>query len=46
MMLIRDYGIDPAKIEAVGFGESKPIDDNGNFQGRQNNRRVDFRVIR
>jgi outer membrane protein OmpA-like peptidoglycan-associated protein len=46
MMLIRDHGIDPAKIEAVGFGESKPIDDNGNFQGRQNNRRVDFRVIR
>ncbi|MGE0174156.1 MAG: OmpA family protein [Oligoflexales bacterium] len=45
-ILISQYGLDPHKVEAVGYGESRPIADNGNFQGRQDNRRVDFRIMR
>jgi outer membrane protein OmpA-like peptidoglycan-associated protein len=43
--MVKVLGLDPAKIKAVTFGERKPIADNGNYQGRQLNRRVVFRVF-
>jgi outer membrane protein OmpA-like peptidoglycan-associated protein len=38
------YGIDVAKMEKIGHGESKPIDSNDNEKGRANNRRVEIFV--
>ncbi len=37
-------GIDPAKIRAVGIGESRPIAPNDTSDGRANNRRVEIIV--
>lgn len=38
-------GIDPARLEAVGYGETKPIDTNKTSEGRERNRRVEFTII-
>lgn len=47
---IRDYlltkGISPTRIKTEGFGSSRPIETNDTPEGRQKNRRVEFRVIR
>jgi OOP family OmpA-OmpF porin len=37
-------GIDAARLSAVGFGESRPIADNGTADGRSQNRRIQFVV--
>lgn len=41
-----EMGLPAAKAKAIGYGESKPIANNGNFQGRAMNRRVEFRIER
>jgi outer membrane protein OmpA-like peptidoglycan-associated protein len=33
-------GIDASRIDTIGFGETKPIDNNGTAKGRRNNRRA------
>jgi len=37
--------IDPGRMEAVGFGEEKPIDNNATAKGRANNRRTEFNIV-
>lgn len=44
--LVKRYGLDGSRIRTIGYGESRPIADNGNFQGRQQNRRVEFELVR
>lgn len=44
--LIDKHHLPPNKIIAIGRGESMPIADNGNYQGRQLNRRVAFTIYR
>ncbi len=38
-------GIDSARLEAKGYGETQPIADNTSFEGRKQNRRTEFVVI-
>jgi len=42
--LIENQGIDTSRINAVGYGEEKPADQNNTAKGRSNNRRVVFRL--
>lgn len=41
-----EFGLAAAKVRAIGYGASRPIADNGNYQGRALNRRVEFKVRR
>jgi outer membrane protein OmpA-like peptidoglycan-associated protein len=43
---LEDKGIKPTRIEADGFGSTKPIADNSTEEGREKNRRVEFKVIK
>ena len=37
-----DKGLAPDRIRAIGYGETRPRDDNGSEAGRARNRRVSF----
>ncbi len=43
--LLDRYGLNPARMSAIGFGQFKPIADNNTEEGRQKNRRVVLVVL-
>jgi outer membrane protein OmpA-like peptidoglycan-associated protein len=43
--LIREAGVDPSRISAVGRGESNPVADNNTEEGRFENRRVEILIL-
>jgi len=43
-MLVRK-GLDPHRLQVVGYGESRPIATNETPEGRQRNRRVEIHII-
>lgn len=44
--LIEKAKLDAKKVQGIGYGESRPIADNTNYQGRKKNRRVEFNITR
>ncbi len=41
-----EQGCNPKQLIAKGYGDNKPVADNSTDQGRQKNRRVEFKVIK
>ena len=41
-----NQGVDPARLEAHGFGEQNPVASNDTPEGRDLNRRIEFSVVR
>jgi OmpA-OmpF porin, OOP family len=39
--LVQNYGIDRSRLEARGYGMSRPVADNSTDEGRQKNRRIE-----
>lgn len=46
---VRDYlvskGVDASRLEAIGYGGTKPIDTNRTERGREANRRIEFQIL-
>ncbi len=40
-----DAGVEARRLQAVGYGEDQPVDDNTTTDGQNQNRRVDFVVV-
>ncbi|CAB1214144.1 OmpA family protein [Acinetobacter bouvetii] len=38
-------GVDPAQLQAVGFGQEQPVADNATAEGQFKNRRIEFEVL-
>ncbi len=45
MAFLVKAGVDKGRMEAVGYGEEKPIADNGTDEGKEKNRRVEFNIL-
>lgn len=43
--LVRYHNIDPSRLEVRGYGESQPIGDNRTKSGRDQNRRIEFKIL-
>jgi OOP family OmpA-OmpF porin len=43
--LVKKYGIDPARLQARGYGDSKPVAGNDTDEGRAKNRRVELKKL-
>ncbi len=44
--MIQKHNIDASRLSAQGYGERKPIGDNRTKEGRNQNRRVDFHILK
>lgn len=45
VQLFAQYGIDPGRLAAIGYGEHRPVADNDSVAGRRKNRRVALVVL-
>ena len=44
-MYIASKGVMESRMTAIGYGQTKPVADNGSAEGRAVNRRVDFKLV-
>jgi outer membrane protein OmpA-like peptidoglycan-associated protein len=44
--LVQSGAVTSGSIQTIGYGPSHPVESNGNYQGRQANRRVEFTIER
>lgn len=42
---LKEAGVDTGQMAAMGYGEEKPIADNGDEEGRETNRRIEITLI-
>ena len=42
---LTSQGIDGSRLSSAGYGSTRPIDSNDTDEGRQNNRRIEMRII-
>lgn len=42
---LESHGVDGSRLDAMGYGEAKPVADNNSADGRARNRRVEFEII-
>ena len=40
-----EHGVDELRLDAIGYGETKPVADNDTADGRAKNRRVEFKIV-
>ena len=45
VLALQGRQVDVAALKAVGYGEARPLADNGNDAGREENRRIEFTLI-
>lgn len=45
MKYLTEHGVSAARLTAEGFGPDRPIDTNDTDEGRQRNRRVQFKIV-
>lgn len=43
--LFEDEGVDPRRMQAIGYGEHRPIEDNASASGQNANRRVNLVIL-
>jgi chemotaxis protein MotB len=43
--LVKDQGIAPERLSAIGYGEYRPVDSNDTASGRKQNRRVEIVIL-
>jgi len=44
MQFLVDAGVEAGRMEAIGYGEEKPVADNDSKAGKEKNRRVEFNI--
>ncbi len=42
---LSENGVDPARLKTKGYGPDQPVGDNATEEGRQLNRRIEFRIL-
>jgi outer membrane protein OmpA-like peptidoglycan-associated protein len=45
MKYLTDHGVDASRLTSEGYGDTQPIADNKTAKGREQNRRVEMKIL-